>query len=72
MSLKIHINGSRGRMGQAVAAAVKEAGLAIAAETDVGDDLRAGMSQADAVIDFSSPPRHPRSYGMPWSFVSPW
>ena len=55
MPLSIHINGSRGRMGQAVAAAVREAGLTVAAETDVGDDLRAGMASADAVIDFSSP-----------------
>jgi 4-hydroxy-tetrahydrodipicolinate reductase len=59
MPLSIHINGCRGRMGQAVAAAVKEAGLAIAAETDVGDDLRAGMAKADAVIDFSSPAATP-------------
>lgn len=55
MTLSIHINGSRGRMGRAVADAVREAGLAVAAETDVGDDLRAAMVKADAVIDFSSP-----------------
>lgn len=59
MPLSIHINGSRGRMGQAVAAAVKEAGLVIAAETDVGDDLRAAMARADVVIDFSSPAATP-------------
>ena len=59
MPLSIHINGSHGRMGQAVAAAVREAGLVIAAETDVGDDLRAGMAKADAVIDFSSPAATP-------------
>lgn len=55
MPLSIHINGSRGRMGRAVADAVREAGLAIAAETDVGDDLRAAMAKADAIIDFSAP-----------------
>ena len=55
MPLSIHINGARGRMGRAVADAVREAGLIIAAETDVGDDLRAAMTKADAVIDFSSP-----------------
>jgi 4-hydroxy-tetrahydrodipicolinate reductase len=55
MPLSIHINGSRGRMGRAVADAVREAGLAIAAETDVGDDLRAAMGKADAIIDFSAP-----------------
>ena len=59
MPLSIHINGSRGRMGQAVAAAVKEAGLVIAAETDVGDDIRAAMARADVVIDFSSPAATP-------------
>ena len=59
MPLSVHINGSRGRMGQAVAAAVKEAGLVIAAETDVGDDLRAAMARADVVIDFSSPAATP-------------
>lgn len=55
MPLSIHINGSRGRMGRAVADAVREAGLAIAAGTDVGDDLRAAMGKADAIIDFSAP-----------------
>ena len=59
MPLSIHINGSRGRMGQAVAAAVRESGLTIAAETDAGDDIRAGMAKADAVIDFSSPTATP-------------
>ena len=59
MPLSIHINGSRGRMGQAVAAAVRESRLTIAAETDAGDDIRAGMAKADAVIDFSSPPATP-------------
>ena len=46
MPLSIHINGCRGRMGRAVADAVREAGVLIAAETDVGDDLRAAMAQA--------------------------
>ena len=59
MPLSVHINGSRGRMGQAVATAVKEAGLVIAAETDVGDDIRAAMARADVVIDFSSPAATP-------------
>ena len=59
MPLSIHINGSRGRMGQAVAAAVRESRLTIAAETDAGDDIRAGMAKADAVIDFSSPTATP-------------
>lgn len=40
-------------MGQAVAAAAPELGCAIAASLDVGDDLAAGIQQADAVVDFS-------------------
>lgn len=53
MALSILINGSKGRMGQAVAAATREAGLAIAAEVDVGDDIAAAMGRAGVVIDFS-------------------
>lgn len=54
MALSILINGSRGRMGQAVAGAAKEMGLAIGAQTDVGDDLPAGIAKCDVVIDFSA------------------
>jgi 4-hydroxy-tetrahydrodipicolinate reductase len=53
MPLSILINGSKGRMGQAVATAGREAGLVIAAEVDVGDDIAAAMSRAGVVIDFS-------------------
>jgi 4-hydroxy-tetrahydrodipicolinate reductase len=55
MSLKILLNGARGRMGAAVAAAAPAMGVSIAASTDQGDDLGAAMGKVDAVVDFSSP-----------------
>ena len=54
MSLSIVIVGGRGRMGQAIAAAAKEAGIAVAASLDVGDDIPAGLALGDVIIDFSS------------------
>lgn len=54
MSFSILINGASGRMGQAVAAAAKESGIRVGAATDVGDDLAAGLTQSDVVVDFSS------------------
>ena len=54
MSLRILINGAKGRMGHALAAVTGELGLTVSAALDVGDDLAAGMKQADVVIDFSS------------------
>jgi len=54
MALSILINGSRGRMGQAVAGAAPEMGLAIGAQTDVDDDVSIGVSKCDVVIDFSA------------------
>ncbi len=54
MAPRILINGSRGRMGQAVASAARELGVAVGAQTDVGDDLAAGVAACDVVIDFSS------------------
>lgn len=55
MAPRIVINGAKGRMGQAVAAAARETGVAIAAAVDAGDDLAAAVAQGDVVIDFSSP-----------------
>lgn len=40
-------------MGQALTAAVAEAGHTLAAGVDVGDDLKAGIAAGDVVIDFS-------------------
>ncbi len=54
MSVRIVINGSKGRMGQAVAAAAGELGLTVVAAVDVGDNLGAALDQGDVVIDFSS------------------
>ncbi len=54
MSLSIVILGGRGRMGQAIATAAKEAGVAVAASLDVGDDIPAGLAKGDVIIDFSS------------------
>ena len=53
-SLRLLINGSRGRMGQALvhcAASFPE--LSVAAEVDAGDDFNAALAHCDAVIDFS-------------------
>ena len=55
MALRILLNGSRGRMGQAVAAAAAKTGVVIAAGTEIGDDVAAAMAGADVVVDFSSP-----------------
>lgn len=51
---RIIINGSRGRMGQALLSCAKDhPGLQVVAGLDVGDDLAAVLPQADAVIDFT-------------------
>ncbi len=50
---RILINGSKGRMGQALLASAKDAGLAVAAAIDIGDDLAAALPSCDIVIDFS-------------------
>ncbi|MBM3855068.1 MAG: hypothetical protein FJ399_18250, partial [Verrucomicrobia bacterium] len=55
MPLKILINGAKGRMGQALAAAARECGLEICGATDVGDDLAAFLPAANIIVDFSSP-----------------
>ena len=55
MPLSILLNGSRGRMGAAIAAAAPGAGITIGAATDQGDDLKSAMASVDAVVDFSSP-----------------
>ncbi len=54
MTLRIQIVGSRGRMGQAIAAAAKEAGVDVVSAVDAGDDPRSGMDASDVVIDFSA------------------
>jgi len=52
--LRLLINGSRGRMGQALiqcATSIPE--LIVSAEVDAGDDFAAGLQRSEAVIDFS-------------------
>lgn len=40
-------------MGKTIAGLAAEAGLSIAAEIDMGDDLAVGLSKGDVIIDFS-------------------
>lgn len=54
MSLSILINGSRGRMGQALVIAAKELDLTVGAAVDVGDDVASGLARCDVIVDFSS------------------
>jgi 4-hydroxy-tetrahydrodipicolinate reductase len=55
MPFNILLNGARGRMGAAIAAAAPKMGITVAASTDVGDELAGALKSVDAVIDFSSP-----------------
>jgi 4-hydroxy-tetrahydrodipicolinate reductase len=52
---KIGIIGSKGRMGQALVAAIAEAGLVHAGGVDQGDDVAALAKASDVLVDFSSP-----------------
>ena len=53
-SLKVLINGARGRMGQMlIACARNEPGIEVAAQIDAGDDFAAALAPCDAVIDFT-------------------
>ena len=55
-ALKLLVNGSHGRMGQAVIACAKEnASVAVTAAIDAGGDLPAALDGCEAVIDFSHP-----------------
>lgn len=54
MPLSILINGSKGRMGHALATAAGEMGLAVGAAVDVGDDISASLARCDVIVDFSS------------------
>lgn len=51
---KVIINGSKGRMGQAlISCAARMDGVDVVAEIDQGDDLASVIDGADVVIDFS-------------------
>jgi 4-hydroxy-tetrahydrodipicolinate reductase len=51
----IGIIGSKGRMGQALVAAIAEAGHEHAGGADQGDDVAALVAASDVLVDFSSP-----------------
>lgn len=52
--IRFLINGAKGRMGQAILAALKgDSEAEVTATIDQGDDFLAALSKADAVIDFS-------------------
>lgn len=58
MTIRVLVNGAKGNMGlQSIAAVSSESGLEIAAQTDLGDDLKSAIedSQAQVVIDFTTP-----------------
>ena len=52
---RIGIIGSKGRMGEALATAIADAGETLAGGADVGDDPLALAKQCDLLVDFSSP-----------------
>jgi 4-hydroxy-tetrahydrodipicolinate reductase len=54
MPLNILLNGARGKMGQAVAAAATKMDITVGAATDQGDDLAAVINSVDVVVDFST------------------
>jgi 4-hydroxy-tetrahydrodipicolinate reductase len=54
MAFRILINGSKGRMGQALFDAAKELDVAVGAAVDAGDDLPGAVAQSDVIVDFSS------------------
>jgi 4-hydroxy-tetrahydrodipicolinate reductase len=54
MTPLILINGAKGRMGHALAAAAQELNLTIGGAVDVGDDVGAALARCDVVVDFSS------------------
>ena len=53
MPLRLLINGSKGRMGHALADTAKEMGLIVGAAVDVGDDVKASLAECDVIVDFS-------------------
>jgi 4-hydroxy-tetrahydrodipicolinate reductase len=56
MTPRILINGAKGRMGRTLIAVAQEMNLPVGAAVDAGDDLAAGLAQADVIVDFSLAP----------------
>jgi 4-hydroxy-tetrahydrodipicolinate reductase len=54
MPLTILLNGAKGKMGLAVAAAAPKMGITVGARTDQGDDVAAVIQSVDVVVDFSN------------------
>ncbi len=54
MAINVLLNGAKGRMGQAIAAAAPLLGITVSAAIDAGDDLATHLDTCDVVIDFSS------------------
>ena len=55
MPLSILINGSKGRMGHALAYAAKQMGLSVGAAVDVGDDIKSALAKCDVIAGPTSP-----------------
>jgi 4-hydroxy-tetrahydrodipicolinate reductase len=53
MSLKILLNGAKGRMGQAIAGVAGEMNATITAAIDAGDNATTHLAGCDVIIDFS-------------------
>jgi 4-hydroxy-tetrahydrodipicolinate reductase len=53
--VRVLLVGAKGRMGQAIAAAVEGGDAVIVAGLDQGDDLAKGVDACDVVVDFSQP-----------------
>lgn len=53
MPLKLLLNGSRGRMGVAIAAIAEDNDATIISACDAGDDASSDIAKCEAVIDFS-------------------
>lgn len=51
--MKIVINGSKGRMGEAIASAAAEENVEVVGLCDLGENLEEAASAADVIIDFS-------------------
>lgn len=54
MSLKVLLNGAKGRMGETISALADELDFEIVGVIDLGDDPSKEMSKCDVAIDFSS------------------
>lgn len=52
---RVGILGSRGRMGEAIALAAREAEVTVAGGADAGDDVGALAAISDVLVDFSAP-----------------